>query len=80
VPTDGPEQVLVTRPGWEVEIRLLTPPEASLLSLLSDGESLGEALAAALSCEPETAPAALLATLVSSGMFAAVQGEHTPPA
>lgn len=74
----GPETVLLTRPGWQVEVRLLAPAEATLLAQLVAGRCLGEAMEAALASQPQAEPAALLATLVGSQLASGVLASARP--
>lgn len=68
----GPEEVLVTRPAMEVIVGRLPTGGATLVEALIAGLTLGEAMAAALDCDPSFDIAAALAGLVEAGAVVAL--------
>lgn len=66
-----PEHALVTRPGWDVEVRIIPAPDAEFAGALFGGAAMGEAAAAALASDPGFDFGGCLVGLVSSGAFAA---------
>ena len=65
----GPELALVHRPGWRVQVRALRPGDHRLLAQLMAGASLGQALEAAVTVDPDFAPGAALAAWVQAGVI-----------
>ncbi|MEO6031507.1 MAG: DUF692 family multinuclear iron-containing protein [Burkholderiaceae bacterium] len=72
----GGENVLVARPGTQVELRLLSPASAEFVQSLIDGQPVIEATRAALGVDSHFDPALDLAELVQSGI---VVGFETRP-
>jgi hypothetical protein len=69
----SPEVVLVTRADWSVQIQVLSTGEGTLCAALICGATLGQAMEIALADSPQSTPADLLATLISSGLCSALQ-------
>ncbi len=69
----GSQTLLVIRRDTTVCVERLTPAEAALLTLLAEGETLGQALQAAVSAENSCAAGELLARHVATGTFAALR-------
>lgn len=75
-PLAGAEEVLILRPGIDVELRRVPPGTTALVDGLRTGLPLGEAAAAAREKVPEIDLRLALATLIDSDAFVAVE----PPA
>ncbi|WP_181409804.1 HvfC/BufC N-terminal domain-containing protein [Martelella alba] len=80
IPLDGfdpspPETVLVTRPALDVALDVLATGAAPFIATLLQGESIAEALAAALDVDADFEPATGFSLLLSSGAFAAIKQE-----
>lgn len=73
IEASAPEDALVTRPGLEVTVRCLPPGGAVFLEGLMEGETLGVAVAAALSESREFNLPGNLAGMLESGAFTAVK-------
>ncbi|AWM29314.1 DNA-binding domain-containing protein [Sinorhizobium fredii] len=67
-----PESALITRPGLEVEVRLLPTGADIFLACLLAGEMLGKAAATAAAKCPEFDLAAGVLTMLEAGAFAAI--------
>jgi hypothetical protein len=67
-----PEDALITRPDFDVAVRLLPPAGAIFLACLMSGRSLGDAAAAALDCSPAFDLATNIAGLIGAGAFTSV--------
>jgi hypothetical protein len=67
-----PEEALITRPAMEVIVRRLPTGGAALVEALIADLTLGEAMAAALDCDPAFDIAAALAGLVEAGAVVAL--------
>jgi hypothetical protein len=68
-----PENGLVTRPGFEVELRRLPAGGAELLSALIAGETLGLAADAALQACPSFDIGAAIAGMIEAGALTSVE-------
>ena len=68
-----PEDGLVTRPGFEVELRRLPAGGAELLSALIAGETLGVAADAALQACPSFDIGAAIAGMIEAGALTSVE-------
>lgn len=68
-----PEDALVTRPGFDVQVGILPPGGANFVSALAQGQPLGDAAASALEAQPEFDLALNLSGIFSAG---AVAGLH----
>ena len=75
----APEDLLLTRPGAQVELRRLPPGAHAALSALAAGEALEAAFAAALDESPDADPGALLALLLDAGALASLGSPGDPP-
>jgi hypothetical protein len=62
-----PEDALVTRPGFDVQVGILPPGGAAFVRALSHGLSLGDAAAAALEAQPEFDLALNLSGIFTAG-------------
>ncbi|GAB4350445.1 MAG: DNA-binding domain-containing protein [Immundisolibacter sp.] len=71
--SQGHQTVLIIRRDTTVCVELLAPAEAALLTVLSKGETLGQALHAAVSTDPDCAAGELLARHVAAGTFATLR-------
>lgn len=71
--SQGGQTVLIIRRDASVCVERLTPAEAALLTVLAAGETLGQALHAAVSTEPDCPAGELLARHVAAGTFAALR-------
>ena len=71
--SDAAEDTLVTRPAFDVMVRLLPPGGASLLVALMSGQSLGAAVAAAAADSEAFDLNANLAGIVDAGVFTHIQ-------
>jgi len=69
----GPEDALITRPGFEVDVRRLPTGEAEFLSLLMAGETLGVAADAALQAYPSFDIGIAIAGMLEAGAFASLE-------
>ncbi|WP_419690011.1 putative DNA-binding domain-containing protein [Burkholderia theae] len=67
-----PEDALVTRPAYDVIVSLLPPGGAAFLISLTDGASLGDAVALALEDNPAFDLPAALRGMIEAGVFTAV--------
>jgi hypothetical protein len=67
-----PEDALITRPEFDVTVRLLPSGGASFLSNLMLGRSLAEAAAAAFDCSPAFDLATNISGLIEAGAFTSV--------
>lgn len=76
-----PEDLLVTRPGAEVQVRILPPGAFAGLAALAAGASLEAALQACASAAPGTDPATLLTLALDAGALVSLRCEaaQTPP-
>lgn len=63
------QSVLVTRPGLEVEITLLSPSQHALLASMARGTTFGDAAASALAEEPHFDLAGTFALALGAGLF-----------
>ncbi len=63
------EAALVTRPGCDVEVRLLPPGGFSFLSALRDGQNLGQAAECGLAVQPDLDLALAIQTMLTAGCF-----------
>jgi hypothetical protein len=61
--------VLVTRPGLEVEVTMLSPSQHALLASMACGTSFGDAAATALADEPNFDLPGTFALALSAGLF-----------
>jgi hypothetical protein len=61
--------VLVTRPGLEVEITLLSPSQHALLASMARGTAFGDAAASALAEDPHFDLAGTFALALGAGLF-----------
>ncbi len=68
-----PEDALITRPGFEVDVRRLPAGEAEFLSLLIAGEPLGVAADAALQACPSVDIGAAIAGMIEAGALISVE-------
>lgn len=66
-----PEDALITRPGFHVEVRHLPDGGAIFLSALIEGSTLGQAAAAALEAAPTFDIGAGISGLLDAGAFSA---------
>jgi hypothetical protein len=66
----GPDRILVHRPRWRVLVRSLAPGEHRFLQAAARGETLGDALEAALAEDAEFQPSLALAGWVDAGVIA----------
>jgi hypothetical protein len=64
-----PQDALVTRPVFSVEIRALEPARGAFLAALLDGASFGEAAGVAFGLEPDFDLPAAIALMLESGAF-----------
>ncbi|WP_088743209.1 DNA-binding domain-containing protein [Cobetia sp. QF-1] len=71
-----PQTLLVTRPAFDVQVLPLSVAGARLLEELIAGEALGDAAATLAEHYPEEDLGLLLAPLLSSGVFIALDSEH----
>jgi hypothetical protein len=71
----APEDALVSRPGIDVEVRLLRPGAARFLLAVSDGTTLGAAAGQAFAEEPTFDLAASLADSLAAGIFSALRSD-----
>jgi hypothetical protein len=69
------EQVIITRPYFEVTVRLIAPADAAFVAALNRKLSLGEAVAEALSVDAAFNLQAALQDHFIHGTFAAIQAE-----
>lgn len=72
-----PEHVLVTRPAFDVELRIIANTDAVFAAALLAGATMDEALAAAQAIDPQFDFGRCLVGLASSGAFAAFSGDQT---
>ena len=74
-----PEDALITRPGFDVDVRRLPPGGVEFLSsLLIGGERLGVAADAALQACPSFDIGAAIAGMIEAGAFISVEiGDRT---
>jgi hypothetical protein len=63
------QSVLVTRPGLEVEVTLLSPSQHALLASMVCGTAFGDAAASALAEEPHFDLAGTFALALGAGLF-----------
>lgn len=70
-----PESVLIARPELEVEVHLLTPGGFAFLTALSEGQTIGLAIASAVSDAPDFDLNGSFATLIAANI---VVGIDTP--
>ncbi len=75
--SQGAQTVLIIRRDTTVRVELLAPAEAALLTVLAEGATLGQALHAAVSTEPDCAAGELLARHVAAGTFARLRTAST---
>jgi hypothetical protein len=68
----GPEDALITRPGFEVAVRQLPSGGAAFLARLMSGATLGEAASAAFEASPSFDLPANIAGMIESGVFTAI--------
>ncbi len=73
VETRAPQSVLITRPGFDVELRLLPPGGAAFFRALSCGAPLGEAAGHAFSEAEDFDLASAITALIASGAFTSVK-------
>lgn len=73
----GPEDALVVRPQFDVEVRKLPPGGATFLHALASGAALGDAAATAATDHPEFDLAASLAALIGAGLAIELHGTPT---
>ena len=73
-----PEEALITRPEMEVLVRRLPTGGAALVEALMAGLALGEAMAAALDCDPSFDIASALAGLAEAGAITALHVGDAP--
>lgn len=66
------EDALVTRPGFDVRVRLLPPGGAAFIATLMQGRPLGDAVAAAAADDADFDLRANLAVVVDAGAFTRV--------
>jgi hypothetical protein len=72
----GPECALVTRPALDVTVRILPQGGFAFLDHLINGETFGEAVAAATAASPEFDLPANIVGMLQAGVFAAIhQGD-----
>jgi hypothetical protein len=64
-----PEAVLITRVGDDVLTTRLSPADAAFLGALGNGETLGDAAAAALAVDPDLSLPHMLAALFGAGLI-----------
>ena len=76
VNVDAAEDVLITRPGLDVRVRLLPAGGWALLDALANRVPLGEAFARAAEDADDVDPSALFTLLVGEGL--AVAGQPLP--
>jgi hypothetical protein len=67
------ENALITRPGLDVEVRLLPPGHATFLSSLISGETLAVAASTALSETTSFDLSVSIAGMIEAGVFTSVQ-------
>lgn len=72
VHADRPEDVLVHRSAFTVEVRVLPPGGAECLDALHAGANLGDAFARAIDSDVEADPAALFSMLIHHQLIAAL--------
>ncbi|HWG06734.1 MAG TPA: DNA-binding domain-containing protein [Beijerinckiaceae bacterium] len=70
--SDAAENALVTRPDFDVTVRLLPPGGAVFLTHLIDGETLGAAASAAFAETPAFDLPTSLAGMIEAGVFTAI--------
>jgi hypothetical protein len=68
-----PEDGLITRPGFEVDVRRMRSGGADFLSALVAGETLGVAAGKALEACPSFDIGAAIAGMVEAGAFTSVE-------
>jgi hypothetical protein len=71
----GPEDLLVTRPQAEVQVRRLPPGALQGLQVLANGATVEAALAGFAMAAPETDPAQLLGLALEAGALSALHWE-----
>jgi hypothetical protein len=71
----GPEAVLLTRPAAEVRLTIVPQAAATLLEILSAGETLGAAISALEAQFPPFDPGSTLVGLASLGAFSSLPDE-----
>lgn len=74
-----PEQVLVARPAYDVEVHVLPPGGADLLDALAAGRPLGQAIALALAADARADAADLFAMLVATQATVALDPSRSTP-
>ena len=70
--SDAAENALVTRPDMAVDVRLLSSGDATFLTSLIGGETLGAAATAALTETPSFDLSTSIAAMVEAGVFTAI--------
>lgn len=73
-----PEEALITRPAMEVIASRLPTGGAALVEALMSGTTLGEAIAAALDCDPSFDIASALTSLIEAGAITALYFGDAP--
>lgn len=66
------EAALVTRPGFDVEVRLLPPAGFAFLKALRDGQNLGKAAEGAVALQVDVDLALNIQTMLTAGCFIAL--------
>ncbi len=77
---EGPQGVVITRPGGQVQVWDLGPGAVALLMALARGEAMAQATEAALAVEPAFDLMITFGTLLSAGAFTAILPDTEPHA
>ncbi|NUZ06789.1 DNA-binding domain-containing protein [Piscinibacter koreensis] len=77
--SDASEDVLITRPAFDVTVRPLPPAGATLLIALMNGRTFGEAVAAAAAESDAFDLSASLAAMVDAGVFTHIELREPTP-
>jgi hypothetical protein len=77
-PAPGPETALVTRPGYDPQVRALGAADAAFVAALSAGAALGDAAGQAAAADPAFTPAAALSALLEGGAIVSIDRKPAP--
>lgn len=77
--TDTPEGLLIVRPDLTVTASRLSRPQWMFLNACRDGQTLGQAAAAALRADPYASLSQIFAELLSVGVFTRLEPETSKP-